>query len=64
MSFKLTYKTHMISFIMQILISIFLYNLINSIIHELIHGLAYKIFGGKIKFGFKLNGFDVFDVFV
>ena len=24
-----------------------------SIIHESIHGLAYKIFGGKVKYGFK-----------
>lgn len=24
-----------------------------SIIHELIHGSAYKIFGGKVKYGFK-----------
>ncbi|WP_077848217.1 DUF3267 domain-containing protein [Clostridium puniceum] len=24
-----------------------------SIVHEIIHGAAYKLFGGKVKFGFK-----------
>ena len=87
MSFKITWKTHVICILIafitvkllgssadSILESFFLkpfifyptsYLLINfyiyvlllmipiSIIHESIHGLAYKIFGGKVKYGFK-----------
>ncbi|WP_072985014.1 DUF3267 domain-containing protein [Clostridium cavendishii] len=32
---------------------IVLATIINTIVHELLHGLAYSIFGGKFKIGFK-----------
>ena len=87
MSFKITWKTHVICSIIAIIIvelmgstvdnildNFFLkpyifyptkYLVINfcmyilllmipiSIVHESIHGLAYKAFGGKVKYGFK-----------
>lgn len=88
MTFKITWKTHVICFIMSLLIIAAVYNLLESAIihtviydmpkvplfpayvlllgyivilsafvtflHELIHGAAYKIFGGKVRYGLKL----------
>ncbi|AGY75394.1 MULTISPECIES: metalloprotease family protein [Clostridium] len=33
---------------------IIILSIINSVIHEILHGLAYKLFGVKIRFEFKL----------
>ena len=40
-------------FIMNFFISIILLMVPISIVHEGIHGAAYKLFGGKVRFGFK-----------
>lgn len=87
MSFKITWKTHVICFLIAVVtvkllgsgadsiidnfilkpfifyptkylvINFYIYILLLlipiSIIHECIHGLAYKAFGGKVKYGFK-----------
>ena len=87
MSFKVTWKTHIICFILALLISLSMTEVIYTtfinilitikifnftrdfvincslmvlilmvpitIIHEGIHGLCYKLFGGKVIFGFK-----------
>ena len=87
MSFKITWKTHVMCTVIALLIVLLLgssvgnildnfflkpyifyptkYLVINfcldelllmipiSIVHESIHGLAYKMFGGKVKYGFK-----------
>lgn len=86
-SFKITWKIHMMCFFLSGIISIIFYEPINviiinmlnswaviyptknkiinlyiflfilmatiSIFHELIHGVTYKLFGGKVKYGFK-----------
>jgi hypothetical protein len=44
----------------NVLLNFYLYiillTLIITIFHELLHGLVFKIFGGKIQFGFKIIG--------
>ena len=88
MSFKLTWKSHVICFLISIILMILLNSFIDalcsdlfaqniifcptknlivnfyvltiflmvpiSIVHEGIHGAAYKLFGGKVRFGFKV----------
>ena len=84
MSFKLTWKSHVICslisigmvliikstfdniminymqifissdrFILKFFMSIIILMVPISIVHEAIHGAVYKLFGGKIKYGFK-----------
>lgn len=40
-------------YFLDIIISIFILTIPITFVHEIIHGIAYRIFGGKIKFGFK-----------
>lgn len=40
-------------FILNFLLYILLLSIPIAIVHELLHGLAYVVFGGKVKFGFK-----------
>jgi len=88
MSFRITWKTHLLCYISSILIIICIYKFIKqtilytllysipnysalkvyflfliyivlltgvvTLVHEFIHGIAYKIFGGTVKYGFKL----------
>lgn len=87
MSFKITWKTHILCLILSIIITVMLGNIPSMILdeffahdfilyptqnilinfsfyiiilyipltcfHEFIHGSIYKIFGGKVKYGFK-----------
>ncbi len=87
MSFKLTWKSHVICFLISIILTVLMNSFIDalcselfaqniifyptknlivnfyiltillmvpiSIVHERIHGAAYKVFGGKVRFGFK-----------
>lgn len=87
MSFKISWKVHVLTFIISFAICFVMSGFINNlfytaysnntilsitknqllnltifliisfipvtIIHELIHGIAYKLFGGKVKYGFK-----------
>lgn len=40
-------------YFLDIIITIFILTIPITFLHEIIHGMAYRIFGGKIKFGFK-----------
>lgn len=40
-------------YFLDIIIAIFILTIPITFVHEIIHGMAYRIFGGKIKFGFK-----------
>ena len=88
MSFKITWKTHLICFLLVLILVVTMGNILNvildnyfakdfiyyptynlianmyihiiilmipiSIVHELIHGFTYRLFGGKVKYGFKI----------
>lgn len=88
MCFKITWKTHLLSFVLSLLLTLCLYDTFYfimkeyvervavlvpkeflmifcllslllmvakvSLFHELIHGLCYKLFGGRVRYGFKL----------
>ncbi|WP_461207808.1 DUF3267 domain-containing protein [Clostridium sp. DL1XJH146] len=87
MSFKVSWKLHVISFVFTLTVCLLLQDSIDSlfisliyhkiiinitgnilvnfcifiivifvpitVVHELLHGAAYKLFGGKVKYGFK-----------
>ena len=40
-------------YFLDMVIAILILMILITIIHELIHGIAYSLFGGKIKFEFK-----------
>lgn len=46
------YPTH--NYVVNFYIDIMIFMIPISIVHELIHGMAYKFFGGRVKYGFKI----------